>query len=1143
MTVQDDDQFLVCRNSTPYNLKSQNVMAELLDDDLMLVCRNGTPYKATGLEIKESIGPQEAPPSLTSVTLTEDTPGGSRFDNQSFTSTLSWATKGVPEASLEMKATVTGTLDIAGATDEITSFVDSPPTITNATQITSAVDQITVYDDGLVYSGAKTPEGILGLSDYPDLWTPVNPNPYKNDSDKAAGFKLIASQPLSITCIGSDPFKLLTTSNTSSSQAYSYTITGDVTVTGTTGGSQGRYKALSDEVTITPNTSGATFTITLNSGGMYINYVPLGGDTYFTFASDANLTNGAFVAGDVVKQNNSPITPTSSAITNVAAAEFSKVRAYYSSLRPNNLTEALQGTEYDLTLANTNVVENSHYVTLVCDAGCPTSGPVFASDGGPIFNMKYSAGGGNFTEDGTQLDDAANPPSGPANTLDILFSDGGTTGYVVNIQAAYTILTTMNLGTVPKVVSGATGNNAILTLTNDKDLNLFELGDIVQGENVSVTAINLSTPSITTDGGTWNTGEVVTGPAKDITATYVSADPAVPSMTVSDVVGPWSANTGNYVVNTVVNPIMIKPETSPIFAVGGIPPTDYIADCTWTENSPSQNAENAFNGTIDGTAWYTLSNTTQTFTRTIPCTTFEVYLVVSAGYSSPEVNGTSVAVVDGWNNFTSFLTDGKFEYFSATRSTGSSGIKAFRVDGSILVEYEGSVSLTLTDDTDLNQFAPGDNVYAGGVAPATFAPVIYTGNGTSQDITTGFAPDLVWIKSRTDESSHQLVDAVRGPRLRLCSNNTSTQLDADNVTAFNSDGFTVGSSGGVNGAQDYVAWCWSASDTTVANNEGSIESQVRSNGDFSIVTFNTGDSTATIGHGLSNTPAFIITKSASQTNSWYCYHTSLGPNGYVALNTSTAADTITGYWGTPDSTTFGVPTSSGNNLGDMLAYCWAESDTQSFGEYAGADAEQAIDLGFAPAFVLIKDRGNSEQWYVFDTARQTSSTYPMLNPNLADIEATTGSRAVELTDSGFTLKGTDGAINSSGRDYIYAAFAGAGGPSGVIGDITGLDMTLSESTGTWEVGQTVTMDEKPAVSTTANLIFDSTGAVSGLTTSDVAGQLMSNKDTPALTFGDGAGTGETWDEELPAGTHLQTSFVATNVEGTSSATSNEITPQ
>ena len=63
--------------------------------------------------------------------------------------------------------------------------------------------------------------------------------------------------------------------------------------------------------------------------------------------------------------------------------------------------------------------------------------------------------------------------------------------------------------------------------------------------------------------------------------------------------------------------------------------------------------------------------------------------------------------------------------------------------------------------------------------------VTYTGNGSTQDISCGFAADLVWIKSRTDGSSHQLVDTVRGPRLRISSDNTNTELNASNVTAFN----------------------------------------------------------------------------------------------------------------------------------------------------------------------------------------------------------------------------------------------------------------------------------------------------------------------------------------------------------------------
>ena len=58
MTVNDTDKFLVNRSGSSYHLEAQNLMAELLDDDLMLVNRDGKSYKATGAEIKDSLGPK-----------------------------------------------------------------------------------------------------------------------------------------------------------------------------------------------------------------------------------------------------------------------------------------------------------------------------------------------------------------------------------------------------------------------------------------------------------------------------------------------------------------------------------------------------------------------------------------------------------------------------------------------------------------------------------------------------------------------------------------------------------------------------------------------------------------------------------------------------------------------------------------------------------------------------------------------------------------------------------------------------------------------------------------------------------------------------------------------------------------------------
>ena len=198
--------------------------------------------------------------------------------------------------------------------------------------------------------------------------------------------------------------------------------------------------------------------------------------TTLTFATDKDLAQ--FSANDDVTQD-SGYTPVTSAITNVATSSVSKVKAYYSATLPSNLAEAITGTEYDLTKANTNTVENNHYLTLVCEPGCPTSGQVFKADQGPIFDMKYSGGGGNFDADGNQLDAANNPPSGPSDTTEILFSDGGTTGYIVNIQAAYTVIKTIALGTTPVVVDAAQGEESVLDLTDDKDLANFRVGDTV----------------------------------------------------------------------------------------------------------------------------------------------------------------------------------------------------------------------------------------------------------------------------------------------------------------------------------------------------------------------------------------------------------------------------------------------------------------------------------------------------------------------------------------------------------------------------------------------------------------------------------------------------------------------------------------
>ena len=105
-----------------------------------------------------------------------------------------------------------------------------------------------------------------------------------------------------------------------------------------------------------------------------------------------------------------------------------------------------------------------------------------------------------------------------------------------------------------------------------------------------------------------------------------------------------------------------------------------------------------------------------------------------------------------------------------------------------------------------------------------FDTKLWSGTGSSQDITGyGFSPDFVWAKRRNAAStSHLLFDTIRTATKGLHSDSSAAEFtDTATLTAFNSDGFTLGghsysnASGGT-----YVGWAWDAgsSNTSVSAN-------------------------------------------------------------------------------------------------------------------------------------------------------------------------------------------------------------------------------------------------------------------------------------------------------------------------------------
>jgi hypothetical protein len=316
-----------------------------------------------------------------------------------------------------------------------------------------------------------------------------------------------------------------------------------------------------------------------------------------------------------------------------------------------------------------------------------------------------------------------------------------------------------------------------------------------------------------------------------------------------------------------------------------------------------------------------------------------------------------------------------------------------------------------------------------------FQTKLYTGNGGTQNITgLAFSPDFVWLKKRNGADNHCLFDTVRTALQQLVSNSTAAETTSSaTLTAFNSDGFTVGGTGTVNeNGSSYVGWTWDAGTSTVANTAGSITSQVRANpsAGFSIVTYTGTGANATVGHGLGVAPSFIIGKSRSAIQVWPVGHTSIGWLNYLLLNATDAFATGTNVWNStnPSSTVVSLGSGAGLNASGSsdVMYCFAPvSGYSSFGSYVGNGSTDGtfVYTGFRPKWILVKNTGSGNNWEIYDATRDPYNVAGLtLLPNTADAEIDTRPR-LDLLSNGFKWRSTGGSVNGSGSTIIYAAFA------------------------------------------------------------------------------------------------------------------------
>jgi len=304
-----------------------------------------------------------------------------------------------------------------------------------------------------------------------------------------------------------------------------------------------------------------------------------------------------------------------------------------------------------------------------------------------------------------------------------------------------------------------------------------------------------------------------------------------------------------------------------------------------------------------------------------------------------------------------------------------------------------------------------------------FQTWLYTGNGSTQTITNGIdlstKGGLVWVKTRSAAGNNFLFDTARGVNNEIRSNATNAQSTvANSLTAFNSNGFDIGSAVNVanNNAVTYASW--------------TFREQPKF---FDVVTYS-GNSTAgnTVAHNLGSVPGTIIVKITSGSGSWFVYHRSLGATKYLLLDDTGTGGTSGGIWNNTEPTssvfTLGNDGSVNSSGQTYVAYLFAHDaggfgllgtdNVISCGSFTNSGSSTAtVNLGYEPQWLMVKSTVTAQNWFIFDTMRGMpwSSGANYLNPNTSSAETGSGP-TFSLTATGFNLQGF-----IADEPYIYIA--------------------------------------------------------------------------------------------------------------------------
>ena len=320
-----------------------------------------------------------------------------------------------------------------------------------------------------------------------------------------------------------------------------------------------------------------------------------------------------------------------------------------------------------------------------------------------------------------------------------------------------------------------------------------------------------------------------------------------------------------------------------------------------------------------------------------------------------------------------------------------------------------------------------------------FNVVTFTGNGSTNAVTgLGFQPDLIWGFTRDGSQSKRVIDSTRGGASRIYSD-LQDAADTSNtaISAFGADGFTA--AGGYfnnDSGKECGAWCWRANGgTTSSNSSGDITSTVQANqaAGFSIITYSgNGSSGATIGHGLSSKPEWIIVKNLSDsggTSHWTLYHVTPGATEYTTF-TDSAFTANSGFWNNTEPTSTLITLGNNNRVNgsgkNYVCYAWHGVEGYSkFSSFIGNGSTDGpfIYTGFRPRFIFLK-RDSTTNWYVLDTARDINNPITtLLAWDTNQAESTIGStNNFDVVSNGLKIRTSGSGLNGSSATFYYGAW-------------------------------------------------------------------------------------------------------------------------